>query len=71
MKMAKSLRTWRTERGMTQQQLGAAVGLKPNTIACYELGYRTPNINIAQALARALGVQVDEIDWPIRAKKGA
>jgi len=69
--MARSLREWRIERKMTQRELGAAVGLKPNTIACYELGYRTPNIAMAQALARALGVQVDEIEWPVRAKKGA
>ena len=54
--------------GMTQKQLGNAVGFTENTadvrIAQYESGVRTPKAEIVSALARELDVSVHALTVP-------
>ena len=46
----------RTFRGMTQKELGLAVGLTENRIAQYETNYRTPKKELLNQIAEALHV---------------
>lgn len=46
----------RQHRGMTQKELGDAVGLTANRIAQYEMGYRTPKRDQLNKIAHALNV---------------
>lgn len=51
----------RKGRGMTQAELGAAVGVSNRVIAYYELESRQPPGAMLADLARALRVSVDEL----------
>ncbi len=44
---------------MTQRQLAAKARLSPGAIALYELGQRSPNIDMLTNLARIFGVSTD------------
>ncbi len=57
----KKLREKRIEKGLTQEQLGALVGLSYRTIYQYETGRREPNLAVLRALAIALKCTIDEI----------
>ena len=46
----------RTEKGMTQEELGEKVGLCANRIQQYENGQRTPKSELLENIANALGV---------------
>jgi DNA-binding XRE family transcriptional regulator len=52
---------WREHRGLTQEQLGKAVGLGQNTISAIERGERHGSVPKLRAIAKALGVQVDDL----------
>lgn len=47
------------ERGMTQKQLAAAMGVKPSVLSETVNGKRAVSVNIALALEKALGVPAD------------
>ncbi len=49
----------RKERGMTQQQLAAALGVSRQTIISLENGKYNPSILLAHAIARLFGTQID------------
>ena len=51
----------RKERGMTQQQLAAALGVSRQTIISLESGKYNPSILLAHAIARLFGVQIEDI----------
>ena len=51
----------RKERGMTQQQLAAALGVSRQTIISLENGKYNPSILLAQAIARLFGTQIEDI----------
>ena len=51
----------RKERGMTQQQLAAALGVSRQTIISLESGTYTPSILLAPAIARLFGTQIEDI----------
>ena len=51
-----ALRRVRTEKGMTQKQLGEAAGLHPNTVAKLERGEVEPSWQVVLATAKALDV---------------
>lgn len=57
----KHIRKCREELGFTQQELAEKVGLSQETISQYEIGTRTPNVNIAKKIAEALNVSLDNI----------
>lgn len=51
----------RKERGMTQQQLAAALGVSRQTIISLESGKYNPSILLAHAIARLFGAQIEDI----------
>lgn len=51
----------RKERGMTQQQLAAALGVSRQTIISLENGKYNPSILLAYAIARLFGTQIEDI----------
>lgn len=52
----KRIRKIRTNKGMTQSELGALVGLSADRIQQYENGYRRPKNNLLMKIAEALKV---------------
>ena len=57
----------RENKGMTQQELAKAVGVKAVSICRYELGERTPRL----AVAKKLGVILDIPWWDLIDNKKA
>lgn len=55
------VREFRTARGWTLEELEAASGLTNGFISEIERGLKIPTIRSCQALARALGVSVEEL----------
>jgi transcriptional regulator with XRE-family HTH domain len=53
------LRYWRQERGMSQQELGRAVGVTGMAISQFERGVNKPRIQLCKVLAQALNVEFD------------
>lgn len=44
----------RKEKGLTQAELGAEIGMAQRTVAAYESGERRPSIDVAKRLGEAL-----------------
>lgn len=55
------METRRVELGWTQVELGQRAGVDARQIRRYESGEAQPTIAIAQAIARALGITLDEL----------
>jgi len=62
-KVANRVREVRLLCGMTQEELGDAVGLTRQSIIAIEKGRFTPSVHSALILARALNSSVDELFW--------
>lgn len=58
---AESLRKLRTERGISQKQLGEQLHLNRSTIARWENGMRLPDVLIIPRLAKCLGVDIETL----------
>ena len=63
------LKTLRKSRGMTQHELGLAVGFPPASadvrIAQYESGSRLPKADISKKIAQALGIDEMQLTAPV------
>lgn len=59
MTIGERIKQARNAKGLTQKQLGAISGTSEITIRQYELGKRQPRIEQFQAIAAALGVDVN------------
>ena len=57
----KKLKEKRIQKGLTQEELGRAVGVSYRTIYQYETGRREPKLKILRALATVLSCTIDEI----------
>jgi transcriptional regulator with XRE-family HTH domain len=55
------LLTLRKTRGLSQTQLGEAIGATQRAISYYEAGGGNPDLDVVAKLARALGVTADEL----------
>lgn len=55
------LKRLRLEAGLTQQELGAKVGVKHAAISSWELGRTEPQLKLFSPLAKALGVSVSDL----------
>ena len=51
-----SLAARRKEKGLTQAELAARIGIAQRTVAAYEGGERRPSVDVAKRLARELGM---------------
>jgi len=56
-----TLQRIRTQRGITQRELGAFTRISPTFIGEMERGLKAPNLQVVVAIARALHVGVDEM----------
>jgi transcriptional regulator with XRE-family HTH domain len=61
MDMAEMIRQRRAELGMSQAALASAVGLDRRQIRRYETGEQQPVLSVAAAIARTLGISLDEL----------
>jgi putative molybdopterin biosynthesis protein len=58
------LRLARQARGFSQQQLASMAGVTRQAVSAVESGHSDPSLRVALALARALGLSVDELFGP-------
>lgn len=61
--LGNGVRAIRTEKGYTQEELGARAGLTRQSIIAIEKGRFTPSIETALLLAQALETTVDNLFW--------
>lgn len=68
MTIGENIKKYRTERGLTQKQLGEACNppMAESTIRQYELGFRNPKPDTLQKIATALGVSCYNLDENLR-----
>jgi len=59
--IANSVRAEREARGMTQSELGAAIGLTRQTIAAIEQRHYSPSLEAAFRIARLFEKGVDDL----------
>ena len=59
--IGRRIRQLRTERGMTLDELAAAVDRAPSQLSMIENGRREPKLTLLQAIARALGTTLDAL----------
>jgi len=59
-----TLRDLRLRHYLTQQELADQAHVARSTVTAIEQGLQRPRIPTARALARALGVDPNTIDWP-------
>ena len=59
--MQNEIRSLRTERGLSQQQLGEAMDVSRQTINSIEKERYTPSLPLAIALAQYFGKTVEEV----------
>ena len=62
--IGRRVRHLRTERHMTLEDLGAAVGRAPSQISVLENGHREPRLSVLQQVAVALGVELGALLSP-------
>lgn len=61
MHIGKNIRALRKQAGLTQIDLAQALGIKQQVIVRYEKGEVNPEVAKLPALAKALGVQIEEL----------
>lgn len=59
--MTNRIRVLRTERGLTQAQLAAELGVTRQTVIAVEQGRYSPSLELAFQIARSLGRPIDEV----------
>ena len=59
--MKNTIRQLRNERGLSQAELGAALGVSRQTIISIETGRYTPSLPLAIALGRFFGRPIEEV----------
>ena len=57
----KSMKDYREEKGMTQEQMADLIGFSQETVSQYENGTRTPNVIVAKRIADVLKEPLDNI----------
>jgi len=62
--LGQRLKFFREQLGLTQVQLAEKAGISSKAIGRYEQGSRTPPVDIAQNIATALGISVNELLYP-------
>ena len=61
MTIGDSIKRIRTQKGMTQKQLGDLLGISVQTVSAYESGRRRPKMETIERFADALGVVVSSL----------
>lgn len=58
-----AIQRWRSELGLTQQQLADMTGVTRKTINTIENGHFVPSAVLALRIAAAFGVEVEKVFW--------
>ena len=61
MGIGNKIRELREKQGFTQTELGKKIGLSQKAVTSYERETREPGVETIQALAKALGVKVEDL----------
>jgi XRE family transcriptional regulator, fatty acid utilization regulator len=61
MNYGKRIKELREQAGMTQEQLGEALGITHSAVSLIESGKRGLNVKTADKIAHALGVTLNEL----------
>lgn len=59
--LGRNVRTWRQERGMSQEQLALDAGMKRSYLSELERGLRNPSVRALGRLAEALKIEPSEL----------
>src|SRR6478735_8978411 len=59
--LGQRMRHFRTEAGITLEQLGSDVGVAPSQLSLMENGKREPRLSLLSAIADRLGVSVQQL----------
>ena len=62
MSLGENIKKYRSDAGLTSEQLGKLAGLHPVTIRKYESGAMMPTIDNLKKLARALNIRCSDLD---------
>lgn len=62
--IARQIRALRLERGMTQEALAEAAGMKHRSLAAIEQGHRTPSVAVLSKIAKGLDAEPWELLKP-------
>lgn len=58
---AKNIKKYRTEKGISQDELAKKVGIHPTHLSRYERGLSVPSVEVAQKLSEVLKMSLDEL----------
>lgn len=58
-----TLKAARTNKGLTQQEVGKALGVAKKTIGAWENGKSAPNAEKIDSLCALYGCSYDDIQW--------
>lgn len=61
MTISNNIKTLRTEKNITQEQLAEAVGVSRQTIVAIEKGNYTPSLMLGMQLARFFKISVEQL----------
>lgn len=61
MAFSENLKHFRTAANMSQQELSSATGVSTRMIQQYERGISQPRFSVAEKLAEALGISIEEL----------
>ena len=61
MSIGQNIAKYRKEKGMTQQQLGEAVGVTNRTVSKWEADITAPGVDLIPSVASALGISLDQL----------
>lgn len=64
--LATNVRTIRTERGLTQEQVAIAAGLSLSDVGRIERGERDPGVRVLTKLAKGLNTTIEDLVRGIR-----
>lgn len=59
--LGQRIRFFRTQEGLTLDQLGTAVGIAGSQLSLMENGRREPRLSLLQSISEALGIQVSDL----------
>ena len=61
MQLSENIAAYRRARGMTQEELGMALGVTNQAVSKWENAVSLPDVTLLPALARALGITLDQL----------
>ena len=60
-KLGQLIRTLRTEKGLSQQQLADSLGVLAKTVSKWECGNGAPDLTLWETLSRVLGADLSQL----------